>query len=89
MERRRPAGNNFSNKKEGKGKMIKAPTTLQDLRKKIYIKAKAEKQWRSRKLKGFGWSMWSKGDIYEKLGLYKDYQIRYYSSMKARAADRP
>lgn len=46
MERRHPTDNNFSNKKGGKGGMIKAPTILQDLRKKIYIKAKAEKQWR-------------------------------------------
>ena len=26
--------------------MIKAPITLQDLRRKIYLKAKAEKKWR-------------------------------------------
>lgn len=28
--------------------------------------------------KGFGWKRWSRGWIYEKLGLYKDYRIRYY-----------
>lgn len=30
----------------GKGEMIKAPDHLQDLRRKLYIKAKAEPQWR-------------------------------------------
>ncbi|WP_265021510.1 group II intron maturase-specific domain-containing protein [Wolbachia endosymbiont (group A) of Icerya purchasi] len=28
--------------------------------------------------KGFDWKRWSRGWIYEKLGLYKDYRIRYY-----------
>ena len=46
MERRHHTDDNFSNKKEGKGEMIKTPIKLQDLRRKIYIKAKAEKQWR-------------------------------------------
>jgi RNA-directed DNA polymerase len=31
---------------EGRGEMIKAPVKLQDLRRKIYLKAKAEKSWR-------------------------------------------
>jgi RNA-directed DNA polymerase len=31
---------------EGKGEMIKAPISLQDLRRRIYVKAKADKQWR-------------------------------------------
>ena len=30
----------------GKGEMIKAPDSLQDLRRRIYIKAKAERTWR-------------------------------------------
>ena len=46
MERRRPVDSNFSNKMGGKGDMTKAPITLQDLRRKIYVKAKTEKQWR-------------------------------------------
>ncbi|TYQ15348.1 UNVERIFIED_CONTAM: group II intron reverse transcriptase/maturase [Acetivibrio alkalicellulosi] len=29
--------------------------------------------------KGFGWKTWSKEVIYEKWGLYNDYQIRYYN----------
>lgn len=30
----------------GKGEMIKAPEELQDLRRKLYVKAKAEGSWR-------------------------------------------
>ena len=30
----------------GKGEMIKAPVSLQDLRRKLYVKAKAEPSWR-------------------------------------------
>jgi RNA-directed DNA polymerase len=30
----------------GKGEMTKAPINLQDLRRKIYVKAKAERTWR-------------------------------------------
>ncbi len=43
MEPRIPAIINSSIKIEGKGVMIKALTTLQNLRKKIYIKGKTEK----------------------------------------------
>ena len=116
--------------------MTKASINLQELRRKIYRKAKTEKHWRfwglhchickkevleeayrlakandgapgvdgkrfddieaegvegflegirqellersyRKKLKGFGWKKWSREDIYEKWGLYNDYQIRY------------
>jgi len=33
-------------RKEGRGEMIKAPVSLQDLRRRIYVKAKAEPSWR-------------------------------------------
>ena len=46
VERRGPAGGNDSNKKEGKGEMTKAPISLQDLRRSLYVKAKAEPAWR-------------------------------------------
>lgn len=46
MEQRHPTGNNASNNKEGKVVMIKATSKLQDLRRKIYIKAKTDKSWR-------------------------------------------
>lgn len=42
MERRDPAVHISFDKMEGSGEMIKAPISLQDLRRKIYIKAKAE-----------------------------------------------
>ncbi len=54
--------------------MIKASIRLQELRRKIYRKAKTEKHW---ELKGFGWKVWSREEIYKKWGLYNDYQIRY------------
>lgn len=44
---------------------------------------------KSRGLKGFGWERWSRRDLYEKVGLYNDYQIRYYRPLKAITADRP
>ncbi len=41
MERRDPAAHNSFVNKEGRGEMIKAPVDLQDLRRRIYVKAKA------------------------------------------------
>ena len=46
VERRGPAVCSDSNKKEGKGGMIKTPISLQDLRRSLYVKAKAEPTWR-------------------------------------------
>ena len=46
MERRGPAVCNGSNNKEGKGEMTKTPISLQDLRRSLYVKAKAEPAWR-------------------------------------------
>jgi RNA-directed DNA polymerase len=46
VERRGPAICSDSNKKEGKGGMIKTPISLQDLRRSLYVKAKAEATWR-------------------------------------------
>src|SRR6266446_3957464 len=46
VERRGPAVCNDSNKKEGKGDMTKTPVNFQDLRRSLYIKAKAEPAWR-------------------------------------------
>lgn len=45
VERRGPAVCTDSNKKEGKGEMIKAPISLQDLRRSLYVKAKTEPTW--------------------------------------------
>src|SRR6202451_3749127 len=46
VERRGPAVCNGSNKTGGKGEMTKAPISLQDLRRSLYVKAKAEPSWR-------------------------------------------
>src|ERR1700736_3409891 len=45
-ERRGPAVCRGSNKTGGKGEMTKAPISLQDLRRSLYVKAKAEPPWR-------------------------------------------
>ena len=42
MERRGPAICNVSDHKEGKDEMTKASIDLQDLRRRIYVKVKAE-----------------------------------------------
>src|SRR5947209_13806181 len=46
VERRGPAICNVSNVREGKDAMTKASIDLQDLRRRLYVKAKAEPSWR-------------------------------------------
>jgi len=46
VERRGPAVCTGSNNMEGRGEMTKAPGSLQDLRRSLYVKAKAEPTWR-------------------------------------------
>ena len=46
MERGDPAVCNVSFNREGKDEMTKASIDLQDLRRRIYVKAKAEPSWR-------------------------------------------
>lgn len=41
---------------------------------------------RARQRKGFGWGRWSRRDLYEKIKLYNDYQIRYHKPSKATTA---
>jgi RNA-directed DNA polymerase len=45
-EQREPAAGNDCVDMEGRGEMIKAPIDLQDLRRRLYVKAKAEPSWR-------------------------------------------
>jgi RNA-directed DNA polymerase len=45
-EQRDPAAGNDCVEKEGRGEMIKAPIDLQDLRRRLYVKAKTEPSWR-------------------------------------------
>jgi len=46
VERRDLAAHDDRINKGGRGEMIKAPISLQDLRRRLYIKAKAEASWR-------------------------------------------
>src|SRR6266699_4456495 len=46
VEQRGPAVCTGSNNKEGKGEMTKTPSSVQDLRRSLYVKAKAEPTWR-------------------------------------------
>jgi len=46
VEPRGPAICDVSNNKEGKDEMIKSSIDLQDLRRRLYVKAKAEPSWR-------------------------------------------
>src|SRR6266446_8644254 len=46
VERRDPTVCASSDNMEGRGDMTKAPISLQDLRRRIYVKAKAEPSWR-------------------------------------------
>lgn len=46
MEQRAPTAGNFFVNTEGNGEMIKASISLQDLRRRIYVKAKSEPSWR-------------------------------------------
>jgi RNA-directed DNA polymerase len=38
---------------------------------------------RARKRKGFGWNRWSREWLYQSLGVYADYKVRYYQNPKA------
>ena len=46
VEQRGPSVCNVSFNREGKDEMIKASISLQDLRRRLYVKAKAETSWR-------------------------------------------
>ena len=46
VEQRDPAAGNDCVEMGGRGEMIKAPIDLQDLRRRLYVKAKAEPSWR-------------------------------------------
>ena len=86
MERKGPAICNVSDIGEGKDEMTKASIDLQDLRRRIYGKAKAEPSWRfwglqahlahAQKRQGFGWERWSRRWLYDTLGLFNGYRVR-------------
>ena len=68
-ERRGPAICNVANIGEGKDEMTKASIEVQDLRRRLYVKAKAEPSWRfwglAQKRKGFGWERWNRRWLYD------------------------
>ncbi len=64
MEPSGPAVHDFFANMGGRGDMIKAPIDLQDLRRRIYAKAKAEPSGRLQR-RGFGWKRWSSRWLYE------------------------
>ncbi len=60
--------------------MTKASNGLQELRRKIYLKAKAEPAWRFwglfvHRRQGFGWKRWSSTWIHATLGVHSDYRL--------------
>jgi RNA-directed DNA polymerase len=51
---------------------------------KVWVEKKVRRHlMRARKRGGFGWKRWSTSWLYEGLGLYGDYQVRYYQTPKA------
>jgi hypothetical protein len=57
--------------------MIKASIGLQDLRRKIYLKAKSDKTWRF-KTPWLRLEQVESGLVYDTLGLFNDYGVRHY-----------
>jgi hypothetical protein len=85
VEPRGPAVHEFFANMGGRGEMIKAPIDLQDLRGRIYAKAKAEPSWCFVR-RGFGWKRWSSRWLYDGLGLFSEYKVRWRPAMKASPA---
>ncbi len=85
MERRDPAVHDFFANMGSRGDMIKAPIDLQDLRRRIYAKAKAEPS-RCFAHRGFGWKRWSSHWLYDGLGLFSEYKVQWRPARKASPA---
>ena len=70
--------------------MIKTSIDLQDLRRRIYAKAKAELSWRfwaiARPRLGFGWKRWSSRGLYEGPGLFSEFRVQRQPARKASPA---
>jgi hypothetical protein len=55
-----------------------ASISLQDLRRRLDDKAKADKPWRfARNRPGFGWKRWSRAWIYTTFRLFNDYRVTW------------
>ena len=72
-ERRGHAEFNSFDREVRQGRMIKPSVDLQELRRRIYRKAKAEKA-----RPGCGWKRWSNETIYKEWGLVDPYEVRYF-----------
>jgi len=67
--------------------MTKSPISLQDLRRKLYVKAKAEPFWRFCERQGFAWKRRSRRWLYDTLGLFDAFRVSYLPALpKARPA---
>ena len=62
--------------------MTKTPITVQDLRRRIYLEAKADKAWHFQaptdacgQGQGFGWKRWSRPWPTKELGLFTEYRV--------------
>jgi len=55
--------------------MIKPSINLQDLRRRLYVKAKTDTSWRWQR-KGFGWTRWSRQWLYNTLKLFNGYKVK-------------
>jgi hypothetical protein len=58
----------------GRGEMIKAPISLQDLRRRLYVKAKTDRSG-GRRCLGFSWMRWSREWLYGTLGLFSESRV--------------
>ena len=69
----------FSDSQGGEDEMIKASIGLQDLRRRIYVKAKADTfcGFPTRRLQGFRWKRWSRYGLSETLRLFRGYRARH------------
>jgi len=70
--------------------MTQTSITLQDLRERIYVKAKAQPSWRfwarAQKRQGFGWEKWNREFLYGTLHLFNKYKVQYGARPTALAA---
>ena len=85
MEPRGPAVHEFFANMGGRGEMIKTPMSLQDLRRRIYAKAKAEPSWRFGAVASAGSGGVGAG-LYGGLGLFNGYKVRRLLVPKASPA---
>ncbi len=85
MEPRGPAVHDFFANMGGRGELIHSPIDLQDLKRRIYAKAKAEPS-RCFVHRGFDWKRWSGRWLYGGLGLFSEYKVQWKPARKASPA---